>query len=124
MRGRPADDSRRRRALTAAGVLLALGGAVAGLAVSLGAWDVGYCGALTPDLPPPGSLRHDLCRGTTGAVVGGAVLACWAAAVAAPLVGLRLARRSGRPGPLIVAAVCAAGPLVLISVLSAALPQD
>jgi hypothetical protein len=122
MRGRPT-DARARNALVVAGVVLAFAGAACGLAVALGAWGVGYCGGLTPDVPPRGSLRSHLCRGTSGDVVGGVVLACWALAVAAPLAGLRLALRRCSAAPLVAAAACAAIPLAAIGVLSATLPQ-
>ena len=109
--------------MRAAGLALALAGAIAGFAVAFGAWGVGYCGGLTPDSPPPGSLRNDLCRGTSGDVMGGAVVACWLLAAAAPLLGLYWGLRRAAVWPLVACTAAGAAPLVTIAILSGTLPR-
>jgi hypothetical protein len=107
----------------AAGLALALFFGVAGFLVAFGAWSVGYCGALTGDVPSPGTLRHDLCRGATGDVTSGAVLVAWLVAAIAPLVGMRISLARGSSRPLVVASVLGAVPLLAVLVLAEVLPQ-
>ncbi len=106
-----------------AGLVLALVGAISGFAVAFGNWGVGYCGALTPDSPPAGSLRRDLCRGTTGDLFGGVVFASWLLAAAAPLHGMYWARRRGTVWPMVACVAAGAAPLVGIAILANALPR-
>lgn len=106
-----------------AGLGLALLAALGGFAVAFGAWDVGYCGGLTPDVPPPGTLRHELCRGSSGDFVGGVVVACWVLAAVAPLLGMRWALRKSVLWPLPAATIAGVVPIALIAILAATLPQ-
>ncbi len=110
--------------MKAAGLVLAVAGAIAGLVVAFGAWGVGYCGALTPDTAPPGSLRRDLCRGTTGDLFGGIVFASWLLVAAAPLLGMYWARRRGAVWPLVLCAIAGAVPLATIGILAETLPRS
>jgi hypothetical protein len=105
-----------------AGLVLAVAGAVVGFAIAFGAWGVGYCGGLTPDIARPGTLRADLCRGTSGEAASAVVLACWLLAAVAPLIGLRWALRRQATGPLVAATVVGALPISIVVVLSATLP--
>jgi hypothetical protein len=107
-----------------AGPLLVLAGAIAGGIVAFGEWGVGYCGGLTPDLAPPGTLRSDLCRGTSGDAMGAAVVAAWLIAAAAPLLGTFFARRSGRTWPLFIATAVGAIPIGIVAILAETLPQS
>lgn len=120
MAPRDGDD----RAVRTAGLALAVVFAVAGFVIAFGAWSVGYCGALTSDAPPPGSLRHDLCRGAGGNVMDGLVFASWLVAAAAPLLGIRWALRRGERWPLAAATTAGAVPLVVILILAEVLPQS
>ena len=106
-----------------AGLLLALFAALAGYAVAFGVWGVGYCGALTGDTPPPGSLRNDLCRGTSGDLMNGVVFGCWLLAAIAPLLGMRWALRKGLVWPLPLSVALGALPIAVIAVLASTLPQ-
>ena len=105
-------------------VVLAVCAAVLGWWVAFALWGVGYCGSLTPDSPPPGSLRSDLCRGTTGDVMGGVALACGLLAAAAPFIGAYWARRSGRRWLLVACVVVGVAPLAVIAILAETLPQS
>ena len=109
--------------IVVAGVALTLAAAVVGLAVSFGAWGVGYCGSLTPDDPAPGTLRSDLCRGTSGDVVGGAVAIAWAVSVAAPIVATVWAARRRNLLTLVFAGIVSTALLTVIGVLAAVLPR-
>jgi hypothetical protein len=106
------------------GVVLALAAAFGGWLVAFGLWGVGYCGSLTPDRPAPGTLRSDLCRGTSGDITSGVVVASWLLATAAPALGLYWARRKGKAWPLGVATVVGGLPLGGIAILSQVLPQS
>lgn len=107
-----------------AGLVLAIAGAIAGLVVAFGAWGVGYCGGLTPDSPAPGTLRSDLCRGTSGDLFGGVVFGSWLLAAVAPLLGLRWATRTGAVWPMVGCVIIGAAPLVVIGILAHSLPRD
>lgn len=109
--------------LRAAGILLVALGAVGGFVIAFGDWGVGYCGSLTPDSPPAGALRSDLCRGTSGNLMGGVVLACCLVAAAAPLLGLYWARRRNETWPLAVATALGWLPIATIAILAEALPR-
>jgi hypothetical protein len=112
------------RAIRAGGLGLALAGAISGLVVAFGAWSVGYCGDLTPDSPSHGALRDDLCRGTSGDLMSGAVFASWILAAAAPLLGMRWALRRGAAWPLVATAGVGAVPMLVILILAEVLPQS
>jgi hypothetical protein len=105
-------------------LILSVAGAVGGAVVALAEWGVGYCGGLTPDVPPSGTLRSDLCRGTSGDAVGGVVVAAWLVAAGAPLLGRFFAERAGRSWPLVVATVVGAVPIVVVAILAETLPQS
>lgn len=107
-----------------AGLILAIAFGAIGLVVALGAWNVGYCGALTPDAAPPGTLRHDLCKGTSGNLMGALVVACWVWAGVAPALGAYLADRRGSTIPLAILAVLGAIPIATIAILAEVLPQS
>lgn len=107
-----------------AGILLSVAFGVVGLVVAFGAWSVGYCGSLTPDVAPPGSLRHDLCRGTSGNLIGALVVASWLWAGIAPGVGAYLALRRASVAPLALFTVLGAIPIATIAVLAEVLPQS
>jgi hypothetical protein len=106
----------------AAGLALALTFGVLGFLVAFGAWSVGYCGALTGDVPDPGTLRHDLCRGGGGDVMSGAVLVSWIVAAVAPLVGMRISLRRDSAWPLVIATAAGALPLLVVLVLAEVAP--
>ena len=105
-------------------VVLGVGAAIVGWWLAFALWGVGYCGSLTPDSPPPGSLRSDLCRGTTGDVMGGVALAAGLLAAAAPFIGVYWARRRGRVWPLVACVVAGVAPLAVIAILATTLPQS
>jgi len=107
-----------------AAYVLSIAGAIGGFFLAFGAWGVGYCGALTPDVASPATLRDDLCRGTTGDIAGGVVVACALLAAAAPLLGLRLALRRGTAWPLALCFVIGASPIAAVAILAATLPQS
>jgi hypothetical protein len=107
-----------------AGLLAALALAVFGFVVAFGVWSVGYCGSLTPDSPPAGTLRHDLCRGLSGDLMAGAVFVSWIVAAAAPLLGLRWALRENASWPLALTTAVGATPILAILVLAEVLPQS
>lgn len=106
-----------------AGGLLAVAAAACGLAVAFGMWAVGYCGSLTPDVAPSGSLRSDLCRGTSGDLVGVATVVIWALAVAAPLAGALASERRARAWPLVAGTALSAVLLGTVAILAKTLPQ-
>ena len=106
-----------------AGLVLAVALAVAGFVVAFGVWSVGYCGALTSDLGRSGTLRHDLCRGTSGDLMSGAVLVAWIVGAVAPLLGMRWALRRRATWPFAVTAAAGAVPILVILVLAEVLPQ-
>jgi hypothetical protein len=112
-----------QRALTSVTVLLSIAGAIAGWIVAFGAWGVGYCGGLTPDSPEPETLRSTLCRGASGNVMGGVVVASGLLAAAAPFAGRWLARRKHRSWPLAACTIAGAVPLAAIVILATTLPQ-
>lgn len=107
-----------------AGLVLALAGAIGGFIIAFAAWGVGYCGGLTPDTPPPGALRNDLCRGTSGDLFGGVVFGCWLLAGAAPLLGMYWARRIEAVWPLVLCTTVGAAPIATIAILAYTLPQN
>jgi hypothetical protein len=117
-------EDRWAKAVKATGTGLALCGAAAGLAIGFGAWSVGYCGGLTPDYPGPGTLRHDLCRGTSGDLTNAGLVIAWIVAVGAPLAGSLWARRRRALWPLAAVSAAGAVPLVVVAILAATLPQD
>lgn len=108
-----------------AGVVVLLGvlAAIVGWWIAFAVWGVGYCGSLTPDSAPPGSLRSDLCRGAGGNVMGGVAVAAGLVAAAAPFVGAWLARRRRRLWPLVVCLIVGLAPLVAIGILAETLPR-
>ena len=108
-----------------AGIVVVLGvvAAIVGWWIAFALWGVGYCGSLTPDSPPPGSLRSDLCRGTSGDVMGGVAVAAGLLAAAAPFIGAYLARRRRRVWPLVVCVIVGLAPLAAIAILAETLPQ-
>jgi hypothetical protein len=108
---------------TAVVVALGVGAAIVGWWLAFALWAVGYCGSLTPDFPPPGSLRSDLCRGTGGDVMGGVAVAAGLLAAAAPFVGAYWARRVERVWPFVVCVIVGFAPLAAIAILAATLPQ-
>jgi hypothetical protein len=107
-----------------AGLLAALALAAGGFVIAFGAWSVGYCGSLTPDTAPPGTLRDDLCRGTSGDLMSGAVFVSWLVAAAAPLLGARWALARNAVWPLALATAAGAAPILAILVLAEVLPQS
>lgn len=113
----------RRRTVKAVGLLLAGAFAVLGFVVAFGEWGVGYCGALTGDAIERGTLQHDLCRGTSGNVMGGVVVASWILAAVSPLLGMRLALRTHTRWPFAVVTALGATPILVILVLGRVLPQ-
>ena len=104
-------------------VVLGAAAAIVGWWLAFALWGVGYCGSLTPDSPPPGSLRSDLCRGTSGDVMGGVAVAAGLLAATAPFIGAYWARRRGRRWPLVACVLVGVTPLTVIAVLAATLPQ-
>ena len=106
-----------------AGILLALALGVLGFVVALGVWSVGYCGDLTPDTGARGTLRHDLCEGTSGALMDAVVLISWIVGAVSPLLGMRWATRKGTTWPLAAATAAGAIPIVSILVLAEVLPE-
>jgi hypothetical protein len=108
----------------AAGIIAALVLAVFGFVIAFGAWSVGYCGSLTPDVAPPATVRHDLCRGTSGDLMSGAVFVSWLVAAAAPLLGTRWALAKNAAWPLTLTTALGAAPIVVILVLAEVLPQS
>ena len=105
------------------GFVLGLAGALGGFVIAFGAWGVGYCGGLTPDSPAAGTLRSDLCRGTSGDLMSGVVVAAWLLAAVAPLLGAYYGLRKRAVWPLPAAAIVGAVPIVAIAILAAVLPQ-
>jgi len=105
------------------GFVLGLLGVLGGYVVAFGAWGIGYCGDLTPDSPAVGTLRSDLCRGTSGDLMSGVVVAAWLLAAAAPLLGAYYGLRKGTVWPLAAGTIVGAAPIVTIAILAAALPQ-
>jgi hypothetical protein len=108
---------------TAVLIVLGVAAAIIGWWLAFALWGVGYCGSLTPDSPPPDSLRSDLCRGTSGNVIGGVAVAAGLLAAAAPFAGVYWARRRGQRWPLVVCVLLGFAPLAVIAVLAATLPQ-
>jgi hypothetical protein len=111
------------RAVRTAGLVLALTFGVLGFVIAFGVWSVGYCGSLTPDSGEPGTLRHDLCHGTSGNLMSGLVFLSWIVAAVAPLVGMRWALQRGERWPLVVTSAVGAVPILTIMILAKALPQ-
>jgi hypothetical protein len=107
-----------------AGWILSIAFAILGLVVAFGVWSVGYCGSFTPDTGEPGSLRHDLCRGTTGNLMGALVIVSWLWAGIAPGLGAYLAIRRDAVTPLAVFTVLGAIPISTIAILAEVLPQS
>jgi hypothetical protein len=107
-----------------AGFVLGIGFAILGLVVTLGLWSVGYCGSFTPDTGRPGTLRHDLCRGTGGNLMGALVIGSWLWAAIAPAIGAYLGLRRDSVRPFVLLSVLGAIPLVTIALLAEVLPQD
>jgi hypothetical protein len=105
------------------GFVLGLVGAFGGWVVAFGAWGVGYCGGLTPDSPAAGTLRSDLCRGTSGDLMSGVVVAAWLLAAAAPLLGAYYGLRKGAVWPVAAGTIIGAAPIATIAILAATLPQ-
>lgn len=110
--------------MKAAGSVLAFVAAIAGFFVAFAVWGVGYCGGLTPDYPAPGTLRKDLCRGTSGDFVNAGIVIAWVLAAVAPLLGRYWARRQATVWPLIVCTTAGAAPLATIAILAYTLPQN
>ena len=106
-----------------AAYVLSIVGAIGGFFLAFGAWGVGYCGALTPDVASPATLRDDLCRGTTGDIAGGVVVVCALLAAAAPIIGLWWSLRKGSGWPLAACFAAGATPIVTIAILAETLPQ-
>lgn len=107
-----------------AGILLSIGFLIVGLVVAFGVWGVGYCGSLTPDVAAPGSLRRDLCKGTSGNLMGALVVVSWIWAGVAPALGAYLAEKRGSVTPLAVLTILGAIPIATIAILGEVLPQD
>jgi hypothetical protein len=107
-----------------AGSALAIAGAIIGFFVGFAVWGVRYCGGLTPDDPLPGTLRHDLCRGTSGNFVNAGIVVAWLAAVAAPLLGSFWSRRRATVWPLVLCTAVGASPLAAVVILAYTLPQN
>jgi hypothetical protein len=107
-----------------AGILLAVAFGILGLAVGFGQWGVGYCGSLTPDTGQPGTLRHDLCRGTTGNLMGALVIVSWLWATVAPVVGALLAIKRDSVALFALFVVLGAVPIATIAILAEVLPQS
>jgi hypothetical protein len=110
-------------AVRTAGILLSIAFAIVGLVIAFGAWSVGYCGSFTPDTGQPGTLRHDLCRGTSGDLMGGLVVVSWLWAAIAPALGAYLSMKRDSPTPLAVLTVLGAIPIATIAILAEVLPQ-
>ena len=102
---------------------ISLSFAVAGFVVALGVWGVGYCGGLTPDTAAPGTLRHDLCRGTSGNLFSALVVAAWLWGAVAPAIGGYVSLRRDSVAPLAWFTVCGALPIATIAILGEVLPQ-
>jgi hypothetical protein len=107
-----------------AGILLSIAFLIVGLVVAFGVWGVGYCGSLTPDVASPGSLRRDLCKGTSGNLMSAFVVASWVWAGVAPALGAYLAVKRDSPMPLAVLTVLGAIPIATIAILAEVLPQS
>jgi hypothetical protein len=105
-----------------AGLVLALAFGIFGFGVAFGFWSIGYCGSLTPDVARPGTVRHDLCRGTSGDLMSGLVFCSWIVAAVAPLLGMRWALRRGETWPLVATTAVGAVPIVVILVVAEVLP--
>ena len=110
--------------MRAAGWILSIAFAIVGLVVAFGVWSVGYCGSFTPDTGEPGSLRHDLCRGTSGSLMGAVVVVSWLWAAVAPALGAYLAVKRDSPTPLALLTVLGAIPISIIAILAEVLPQS
>jgi hypothetical protein len=106
-----------------AGIVLALALGVLGFVVAFGVWSVGYCGDLTPDAGGPGTLRHDLCEGTSGGAMDALVLISWIVGALSPLLGMYWALRKGTAWPLVAATTAGAIPILTILILAEVLPQ-
>jgi hypothetical protein len=104
-------------------LILAFAFAVIGFAVAFGVWSVGYCGAFTPDAAPSGTLRHDLCRGAGGHLMGALVVVSWIWGAVAPGVGAYVGARRDSVMPLALLTVVGAIPIATIAVLAEVLPQ-
>lgn len=107
-----------------AGWLLTIAFGIVGLVIAFGVWSIGYCGSLTPDVAPPGSLRRDLCKGTSGNLMSAVVVLSWIWAGVAPAVGAYLAVKRDSVTPLAVMTVLGAIPIATIAVLAEVLPQS
>jgi hypothetical protein len=106
------------------GILLSIAFAILGLVIAFGAWSVGYCGSLTPDVAPPGSLRRDLCNGTSGNLMSALVVLSWIWAGVAPALGAYLAVMRDSVTPLAVMTILGAIPIATIAILAEVLPQS
>jgi hypothetical protein len=106
-----------------AGILLSIAFLIVGLVIAFGVWSVGYCGSLTPDVAPPGSLRRDLCKGTSGDLMSALVVLSWIWAGVAPALGAYLALKRDSVTPLAVLTVLGAIPIATIAILAEVLPQ-
>ena len=106
-----------------AGILLSAAFLIVGLVIAFGVWSVGYCGSLTPDVAPPGSLRRDLCKGTSGDLMSALVVLSWIWAGVAPALGAYFALKRDSPTPLAVFTVLGAIPIATIAILAEVLPQ-
>ena len=106
------------------GILLSVAFLILGLVIAFGVWNVGYCGSLTPDVAPPGSLRRDLCKGTSGNLMSALVVLSWIWAGVAPAVGAYLAVKRDSVTPLAVMTILGAIPIATIAVLAEVLPQS
>ena len=106
-----------------AGLVLALTFAIFGFIVAFGFWSVGYCGSLTPDTAQPGTVRHDLCHGTSGDLMSGLVFVSWIVAAVAPLLGMRWALSKGATWPLVATTAVGALPILAILILAEVFPQ-
>lgn len=106
------------------GSVLAIVAAITGFFVGFAVWGVGYCGGLTPDYPAPGTLRRDLCRGTSGDFVNAGIVVAWLLAAVAPLLGGYWGRRKAAVWPLVVCTAAGSAPLAMIAILAYTLPQN
>jgi hypothetical protein len=107
-----------------AGILLSIAFLIVGFAIAFGVWSVGYCGSLTTDIPPPGSLRRDLCRGTSGNFMDALVVASWLWAGIAPALGAYVATKRNSVNALGVFTLLGAIPIAIIAILAEVLPQS
>jgi hypothetical protein len=110
--------------LKTAASALSIVGAVVGFFVGFAVWGIRYCGGLTPDYPSPGTLRHDLCSGTSGDFVNAGTVIAWLLAAVAPLLGGYWARRRGAVWPLVLCTTVGAAPIATIAILAYTLPQN